>query len=66
MMSLTAISTARTAVHSWIGVEMNEIEVSVEMETCFACLTKLEAVFMICLPLLVVTLWFFIDWWVKR
>lgn len=45
---------------------MSEIEVSMEMETCFACLTKPEAIFMICLPLLVVALWFFIDWWTKR
>jgi hypothetical protein len=60
------MSIAVIVVQNWIGVEMNGIEVSVETETCFACLTKSEAVFMICLPLLVVTLWFLIDWWVKR
>lgn len=45
---------------------MNEIEVSVEMETCFACLTKSEAVFMTLLPVIVVIAWFLIEKWIRK
>ena len=45
---------------------MKTLDVGVEMETCFACLTKPEAILMICLPVLVVTVWFLIDTWMRK
>ena len=45
---------------------MSEIEVSVEMETCFACLTKSEAVFITLLPAILVIAWFLIESWIRK